>query len=135
MSFKRGCVMGCKHGKKGGCICPMSFGLAWGIVFGLCMLGFAWSAWLWGYGSAAVAQHAAFFYGYEASFKGGIIGGLWGLLEGFLLGFFIALFYDIISCCLKSMCCRKAEGACACCGAEKCSCKCCSPSNKPDAGK
>lgn len=129
--------MWCDKCKKGRGICPVSFGLAWGFVFGLCMMGFAWVAWLWGYGTSVVQHHAAFFYGYEASFTGGIIGGLWGLLEGFLLGFFIALFYDIIACCCKSRCCKKSEEKCACecCGTGKCACQCCSPSNKADVGK
>src|SRR5205085_11534058 len=105
------------HKSKG--ICPVSFGLSWGIVFGLFMVGFAWTAWLWGYGTAVIDQYSTFYRGYEATFLGGVIGGLWGLLEGFLLGFFIALFYDLFTCCCKCRHCKCGETAGTCAASQR----------------
>ncbi|RDI41705.1 hypothetical protein [Aquicella lusitana] len=107
--------MWCGKCKRSGSLCPVSFGLAWGIVIGLFMAGYAWIAWLSGYGTAVVDQYAVFYYGYEATFLGGIIGGFWGLVVGFLFGFFIALFYDLIACCCKAKCCKPSEGSDECC--------------------
>ncbi len=109
-------------------LCPLSFGLAWGITFALIMAVIAWVGWLTGYGSMLIEQTSNFYSGYDSSFVGGLWGALWAFIEGFVMGFLIALFYDCISKCFaKSACgCLKSGGSCGC-GPE---CKCCSSEKK-----
>jgi len=124
--------MHCGKSNKGLCICPVSFGLAWGIVCAFSLAGLAWSAWFFGTGTVIVNHMGSFYYGYSANIVGILWGFFWGFIKGFLLGFFVALFYDfIINCCAK--CCNKGEGNCRCCNKPNgsCSCQCCPPAGKP----
>lgn len=105
-----------KCGKSCGghmCFCPVSFGLAAGIVVGIYMAAFAWSVWLWGHGVAIIEQYGDFFIGYAPSFWGGVIGGLWGFAEGFVFGLIFAWIYNLI---IK--CCKRSDKACTCDEAE-----------------
>lgn len=92
---------------KGGSsrLCPVSFGLAVGITFGLGV--FIWTLWVLFHGASPMMME------YKIpvpSLKDGTIHALWALLKGFVLGFFIALFYDLIVCCCKvKWCCGKSE--------------------------
>ncbi len=124
--------MHCEKGNtkwgSGMCLCPFSFGMAWGIVFAVFVAGLAWIAYCCGTGTAMVEQMSNFYHGYEATWVGGWWGALWGFIEGFLMGFFIALIYDWMMCCKAKKCCSPAaEGACKCCGkpSNSCSCQCC----------
>lgn len=96
-------------GKNGGysCICPVSFGLALGIVTGLVMLIFGWMGWLWGYGTSLIDMSATVHYGYNYTFIGGIMGGVWGLVEGFIFGFVFGWIYNF----LMRRCHKKEEGS------------------------
>ncbi len=108
-------------------LCPISFGLAWGITMALIMAVVAWIGWLSGSGLMLIEQVSNFYSGYDASFVGGLWGALWGFIEGFVMGFLIAMIYDCIIKCCK--CCKKcacSSGKCNC-GPE---CKCCSSASK-----
>jgi len=94
-------------GSDGKCmgLCVGGFGLALGITCGLFMLAYAWSSWLFGYGTAVVAQHAMMYPGYGPSLVGGLIGGLWGLVHGFIFGVIAAYLYNKF----MRRCCGKTE--------------------------
>lgn len=84
--------------KDGECVkallCPVSLGIAFGVTKGLFLLLFAWSGWLFHYGTAFVERLALYYHGYDASFVGGLIGGAWGLVGGFIFGLVVGLIYD-----------------------------------------
>src|SRR3990167_5909931 len=69
------------------CLCAVSLGLAFGVVSAIFMLLLAWAGWLWGYGAVFIDQYSVIYYGYAASFVGGIVGAVWGLIGGFIFGF------------------------------------------------
>lgn len=83
-------------------ICPVSFGLAVGIVSFFAVL--IWTLWIMNYGmpSMMVAMHMP-----EPTMAKGFEHALLALLKGFLFGFFVALIYDLISCCFA--CCKKSS--------------------------
>src|SRR5262245_24544778 len=98
------CTEGVMHGGKCSCkkLCPVSFGLAIGITFGLAVL--IWSIWVIWFGPTTMMTqyHVA-----VPTFGHGVILALWALLKGFIFGFFVALFYDLIACCCKiKWCCK-----------------------------
>ena len=98
-----------KCGKKG--LCPVTFGLAVGLTFALCLAVDAWVAMYWGYGKAMVDHLSTFYYGYDATFIGGLWGALWGFIKGFIIGFLIMFFYHMIKrCCSKSCQCTCGSG-------------------------
>ncbi len=109
-------MMCCKGngGGKAKKLCPVSFGLAVGMVAFFAVL--IWTFWVMSYGMPPmmVAMHIA-----TPTLSGGFVHALLALLKGFLFGFFIALFYDLFSCCMPG---KK-------CG-EKCGCGCCSTEPK-----
>lgn len=82
-------------------LCPVSLGIALGIVKGLFLMLLAWAAWLWAYGDVLVQLLSNMYVGYAPTFVGGFIGGLWGLLVGFIFGLIIGLIYDCCVCCCK----------------------------------
>lgn len=87
-------------------LCPVSFGLALGLVCFLAVL--IWTAWVISYGMPAmmVAMHVP-----TPTFSSGFAHALLSLVKGFLFGFFLALFYDLIACCF-ACCCRRSDGKC-----------------------
>ena len=92
-----------------GCKCTLrlsaiSLGLEFGIVTGLWMMLFAWSAMWWGHGIPMIAQWAEVYHGYAPTYVGGLIGGAWGFAEGFISGLIFGLIYNLCSCCCKCMC-------------------------------
>lgn len=103
-----------------GCKCTarfsaISLALSLGIVSGLWMALFAWSA-LWsGHGVVMVAQWGEIFQGYAATVRGGWIGGAWGFVEGFIVGLIVAWIYNFFLCCCKSLCKSSDE----CCDVKK----------------
>jgi hypothetical protein len=113
MEAKGGFMMG-SCGKK---LCPVSLGLAIGIVCGVGF--FVWVLWVNYYGPSAwmLAAHLP-----VPTVEEGSIRALWALVKGFVFGFFVALLYDCISCCCRSRCCKK-DGACCKCGSENCMCQ------------
>jgi len=82
-------------------ICPLSFGLAVGIVSFFAVL--IWTLWVMNYGMPPmmVALHLP-----EPTLAKGFEHALLALIKGFLFGFFVALFYDLISCCFA--CCKNS---------------------------
>jgi hypothetical protein len=94
----------CGCGKK---LCPVSFGLALGLVVGLAML--LESLWVMYYGPSTMMTQLRI---PVPTFDVAAINAFWGLVKGFVFGFFLALFYDLISCCCKMRCCKSN---CACC--------------------
>jgi hypothetical protein len=94
----------CRSGK----LCPVSFGLALGIVAGLAV--FIESLWVMYYGMPPmmVQLHLP-----VPTLEGATMHALKTLLKGFVFGFFIALFYDLISCCCKKCrWCKKSDEVC-----------------------
>lgn len=81
-----------------------SFGLAIGITNGLFLMLFAWAGWWFGYGLSLTDMLATIYYGYGASFMGGIVGALYGLLDGFIFGFIAGSIYNYF----LSRCCKSA---------------------------
>jgi len=96
--------------KCGTRLCAPGLGLAFGIACALFMIVFAWSGWLWNYGTAITTEYAAVYYGYAPTLIGGLIGGLWGLLEGFIFGLIVGWVYNGIA-----RCCRCSSCRCSCC--------------------
>ncbi|MHB1948203.1 MAG: bacteriophage holin [Gammaproteobacteria bacterium] len=84
-------------------LCPVSFGLAVGVIKGLWLLLLAWAGWLFGYGMPAIEHIAKYYHGYAGSFQGGLIGGFFGFISGFIFGFIFAGLYDFFLCrgCMK----------------------------------
>lgn len=103
----------CGCGRK---LCPVSLGLALGLVAGLGIL--LESLWAMYYGPSTMMMQLHI---PVPTFETAAIHALWGLIKGFIFGFFIALFYDLISCCCKMRCCKSN---CACCASKT--------DNKPD---
>jgi hypothetical protein len=94
--------MWCKCGKDCRCmkLCPVSFGLAVGIVGFFVVL--VWSLWVMTHGlpPEMVAMHMPV-PSWSLSFAHALL----ALLKGFVGGFLVALIYDLIVCCK----CRKSE--------------------------
>lgn len=94
-----------KSDKSGKCfkICPVSFGLAIGIVSFFAV--FIWSLWVMVYGMPPMmeAMHVPM-----PTIGSGLVRALLALLKGFLFGFFVALIYDLLICCK----CKKSDGSC-----------------------
>lgn len=91
------CRSGYYNAKKKG-ICPISFGLAFGIT---CAFGvFIWSVWLMKYGvPPMLVGHMP-----EPTFTLTSVQAFWAFFQGFFFGLFVALFYDLFIWC---KCCRK----------------------------
>jgi hypothetical protein len=108
----------CGCGKKGGRLCPVSFGLAIGLTVGLAV--FIWSVWVMYNGlPPMMAQYQIPLPTWTTS----ITDALWGLLKGFVFGFVVALIYDLIGRCCKCKACKRGD--------VQCGCSCCSnPNNK-----
>lgn len=85
-------------------LCPVSFGLALGIVSFFAVL--IWSLWVMSYGLPPMleALHMPI-----PTLGSGFAHALLALLKGFIFGFFVALLYDLISHCMT---CKKFKGTC-----------------------
>ncbi len=77
-----------------------AFGLALGILTGLCI--FVCTIWvmLKGGGNTVVLMEQ-FYFGYSISWLGAFIGLVWGVVSGFITGWILALLYNIFAgkCC------------------------------------
>ncbi len=93
-----------KDGSKCTKLCPVSLGLAIGIVSFFAVL--IWSLWVMSYGMSPmmVALHIP-----TPTLGSGFAHALLALLKGFIFGFFVALIYDLIACCLMH---KKSMGSC-----------------------
>lgn len=99
--------------RKSSCLCPVSFGLALGLVSGVTV--FLWSLWMMYNGlPPMMAGHVP-----PPTVMGGLTHGLWALLKGFIFGFFVALIYDFFACYCKAMCCKKSSETCECGSSDK----------------
>jgi len=91
--------MWCHDGKDGKVakICPVSLGLAIGIVCFFAVM--VWTVWVMSYGMPPlmIAMHIP-----APTLARGFIHALLALVKGFIFGFFVALLYDVISCSFKS---------------------------------
>lgn len=76
-------------------LCPVSFGLAIGVVSFFAVL--IWTIWVINYGmpAAMMAMHVP-----ALTLGKGFVHALAALVKGFLFGFFVAIFYDLIACCI-----------------------------------
>jgi hypothetical protein len=94
--------MWCAKCENGGCakkLCPISFGLAVGVVSFFAVM--IWTLWVIHYGMSPMmlAMHIP-----APTLEGGFVHALLALIKGFLFGFFVALLYDLFACCFA---CRK----------------------------
>lgn len=92
-------------------LCPVSFGLAIGIVSFIAVL--LWSLWVMSYGMSPMmaAMHIPM-----PTLSSSFVHALVMLIKGFVCGFFVALLYDlIVNCCAR---CKSGED-CVCCLAPK----------------
>ncbi|MBU2263388.1 bacteriophage holin [Patescibacteria group bacterium] len=74
-----------------------AFGLAVGIIWGLCMLIWALTAAYLNWGAAAITIMQDIYPGFKAGIIGGIMGAIWGFVVGYIFGFLIALIYNKFS--------------------------------------
>ena len=88
-----------------------AFGISLGIITGISMMFFAWSSWMWGYGTSMIDQWGSVFPGVAASLKGGFVGLAWGFLEGYILGIVWAWIYNMCLCCCRNCPCCNASGS------------------------
>lgn len=76
----------CSTSNKG-----MKYGMAFAIPNALFMLMLGWAGWLFGYGTAAIEHTSAIYYGFNATFLGGIAGAIGGFILGFVYGYIFAM--------------------------------------------
>lgn len=108
------------YGKSGKGLCPVSFGLAFGITAAI--MYFIWALWIMYHGVPRVLEEEHLV---TVTLGGNIINALWVLLKGFIFGFIAALIYDCISCWCKCKCCRRCSCGCEKCAEGNCDCKSC----------
>ncbi len=89
----------CEDGGGSKKLCPVSFGLAVGLVSFFAVL--IWSLWTISYGMPPMmeALHMP-----TPTIGGGFVHALLALFKGFIFGFFVALFYDLFACCFARKC-------------------------------
>lgn len=92
-------------------LCAPALGMAFGIVSGLMLMLLAWSAMLWGHGTAVIDHYSTILYGYGATWTGGLFGLLWGFIEGFLFGLISGGIYNCVA-----RCCGCSKSCSTCCG-------------------
>lgn len=95
-----------KSGKDGECcmkLCPVSLGLAVGIVSFFAALIWTFYVMIYGLPPMMVAMHVP-----VPTLGRGFVHALFVLIKGFLFGFFVALFYDWIASCIYN-CCKKSD--------------------------
>lgn len=87
-------------------LCPVSFGLAVGIVSFFAVL--IWTLWVMSNGlpPMMVALHMP-----TPTLGHGFVHALLAFFKGFVFGFFVALFYDLFSCCFRKC---KSDESCEC---------------------
>jgi hypothetical protein len=72
-----------------------AFGLAIGILSGLCFLLSTWWLLIIEAEGKTLSTISKFFYGYSFSWGGAFLGLIWGFVYGFIAGFLIAWLYNI----------------------------------------
>ncbi len=71
------------------------FGLALGLLAGLCMLVLTWAALLLGgYGTEILNLMASIYPGYTITWVGSIIGLVYGFIDGFIGGYIFVYLYN-----------------------------------------
>jgi hypothetical protein len=97
----------CDMGGKSKKLCPVSLGLAVGVVGFFCVL--IWSLWVMFYGIPPMMETMRV---PPATIQAALVHGLLVFVKGFLGGFFVALLYNFFVCCCKA--CRKCNDKCEC---------------------
>ena len=95
--------MMCSSGGKCGKLCPVSFGMAVGITSALA----TFISFMWMVKHGVPAMLGQFLP--PTTVIDILIESSWALLKGFVFGFFVAFIYDLIRCCLQSMCCKQSN--------------------------
>ena len=83
---------------------PVSFGLAFGILWGAATLLVGILAFAFGWGGPFVNVLGSLYVGYEPTILGSLVGGVWGLIDGFIGGFILAWLYNLLA--------KKCIGSC-----------------------
>ena len=78
-------------------ICPVSFGLSLGFVWGVSLLIMGLVAHYFMYGRPFVTAVAQLYIGYDSSIIGSVIGGFIGFFDAFIGGLIIAWLYNVFS--------------------------------------
>ena len=71
-----------------------SFGLAWGVSFGVYIMSLGWIA-KFGWATKIVDLLSSVYLGYAPTFWGGIIGGMWAFVDAAIGGAIIAFVYNL----------------------------------------
>ena len=85
-------------------LCACSFGMAFGILWGVSVFLLGLSAMWFGYGADLVTGLGKLYIGYKATVLGSFIGLVWGFVDLFVAAFIVALIYNKCSsgkCCMK----------------------------------
>jgi uncharacterized membrane protein YdjX (TVP38/TMEM64 family) len=92
-----------------GCrLSPVGLGLAFGVLWGVCILMLGLIATYYAYGHDFVISLGNLYPGYTPSIKGSILGGIIAFIDAFIMGFLIGWLYNIFTRC-----------SCACCVKDK----------------
>lgn len=71
-----------------------ALGLAFGIIWGVCVFFVGILSMLCGWGKGLVELFSSLYIGYKADFLGSIIGGMWGFVDAGIAGVIIAWLYN-----------------------------------------
>lgn len=80
-------------------LCPVSFGLALGVFWGVTLFILGLIAHHYMYGKAFIDAMGHLYLGYGPTYMGSVIGGLIGFVDAFIGGFIIAWLYNKFSGC------------------------------------
>ena len=92
-------MSGCK-------LSPVGLGLAFGVLWGICILLLGLMATYYAYAHDFVISMGNLYPGYTPSVKGSFLGAIIAFIDAFIMGFLIAWLYNRFSCC-KCVCCDK----------------------------
>lgn len=87
---------------------PVAFGLAFGAIWGVCILIVGLVATYYLYGHEFVVSMGNLYPGYTPSIRGSFFGAIIGFIDAFIMGFLIAWLYNRFNQC-KCICCDKKK--------------------------
>lgn len=84
----------------------VSLGLAFGVLWGVCILFLGLVATYYAYGHDFVISMGNLYPGYTPSIKGSILGAIIAFIDAFVMGFLIGWLYNVFNKC-SCVCCEK----------------------------